>query len=101
MVKLFDKCQKYKIQVVFNSKTIKKTIKARGKDFFIPNDRFIPKTNVSLQPCSLPVCRSSALATEDAVRLIGCKVMYIGARRMARPMPRGRPLEPVGDNRIR
>ena len=48
MVKLFDKCQKYKIQVVFNSKTIKKIIKARGKDFFIPNDRFIPKTNVSL-----------------------------------------------------
>ena len=68
MVKLFDKCQKYKIQVVFNSKAIKKTIKARGKDFFIPNDRFIPKTNVSLQPCSLPVCRSSALADVRKVR---------------------------------
>lgn len=32
-----------------------------GKEFLCPNLSFIPKTNVSLQPCSLPVCRSSAL----------------------------------------
>ena len=74
MVKLFDKCQKYKIQVVFNSKAIK----ARGKDFFIPNDRFIPKTNVSLQPCSLPVCRSSALADVRKVRATQSTILLNG-----------------------
>ena len=78
MVKIFDKCQKYKIQVVFNSKAIKKTIKAREKDFFIPNDRFIPKTNVSLQPCSLPVCRSSALSDVRKVRATQSTILLNG-----------------------
>ena len=63
---------------VRNSKAIKKTIKARGKDFFIPNDRFIPKTNVSFQPCSLPVCRSSALADVRKVRATQSTILLNG-----------------------
>ena len=36
-------------------------------------------------------------AMQNAVRLMGCKVMYIGLCRAARPMPRGRPLKSYGD----
>ena len=43
----------------------------------------------------------SRLATRGAVRLMGCKVMYISVCRAARPMLRGRPLELAGDGKIR
>jgi hypothetical protein len=37
----------------------------------------------------------------EAVHLMGCKIMYTGACRAARPMPGGRSLEANGDIRPR